>query len=146
LTIAPFGAEDPSLELLKAMYYVFTYYDRDRVTSKEVIEAITGPKTDEWPGLDITPWREWGISDRKLAARLKPYGIGSKQLRMPVYGNQQTRNLKGYERGDFVAAWKRFTPALLSETATSATSATPDMVEDGVRRIAHDPFENDPFG
>ncbi|NRQ38265.1 DUF3631 domain-containing protein [Nonomuraea sp. NN258] len=140
-----FGTEDPSLELLKAMFYVFAYYDRDRVTSKEVIEAITGPQTDEWPGLDITPWREWGISDRKLAAKLKPYGIGSKQLRVPVYGSQQARNLKGYERGDFVAAWKRYAPDLFSESDTGATSATPEEATGGTYRIANDPFAKDPF-
>jgi hypothetical protein len=71
--------------------------------------------------LDESVWadlRGKPLTDRGLAARLRPYGIRSKDVRIGDAVN------KGYRREDLHDAWKRYLPSPQEENATSATSAT----------------------
>jgi hypothetical protein len=52
--------------------------------------------------LEESPWGEWDLTPRKLAARLTPFGIRSKNVRV---GEKQA---KGYEREQFADAWSRY--------------------------------------
>lgn len=70
--------------------------------------------------IEESPWKEWWEdskgSPRKLAGMLKPYGIEPKQFRI------EDKVVRGYERGAFRDAWKRFLPSLSLEGVASATS------------------------
>lgn len=87
--------------------------------------------------MDESPWGDWygkPIDARWLANKLKPYGVSSRQIRMPGGSN-----LRGYYAEDFHDAWSRYLPG----SATSATAATPQVtgtesVADGV--AAADPL------
>ena len=72
------------------------------------------------------PWNELGkserpITERKLAALLKPFGIKSDDRRFPpILPGGPERVLKSYARSDFVEAWNRYntrTDAVPSATA-----------------------------
>ena len=62
------------------------------------------------------PWSEWSrgkpISSRKLASRLKPYGIQPEQTR------QDQRVVRGYVRAGFLSTWGRY---LDQQTVTPVT-------------------------
>ncbi|MEU8175700.1 DUF3631 domain-containing protein [Microbispora hainanensis] len=117
-----FRVEDPGIELLRAIFHVFKFYGRDKVATKEIITAIRSYETIEFPGLDVTPWRDWDLTERRMSYILRPYGIRPKQMRVPYGGS--SRNLRGYEYQDFLPVWGNFVPDLMSETATSAIGAT----------------------
>lgn len=90
-------------------------------------------------GMAESPWSDWygkPFSARNLAKMLKPYGIGSKVVRI---GDETPR---GYRREDMWDAWTRY--GVLS--ATSATSATPlaSTVAD-VADVADNPPEADDY-
>jgi hypothetical protein len=75
----------------------------DRIATKDLIAKLH--KLDE----PSAPWSEWGphgrgITDRKIAELLKPYGIESKTIR--VEGGTP----KGYERAQFEEAFSRYLP------------------------------------
>lgn len=116
-----FRVEDPGIELLRAIFHSFKYYGRDKISTQEIVRAITGFDTIDTPGLDLTPWREWGLTDRKLSGRLRPYGIKPKQVRVPFGGT--TRNLRGYEYMDFLPVWKRYVPDLIADQPTDPPSS-----------------------
>jgi hypothetical protein len=64
------------------------------------------------------PWSDWGKTGKPLNARglawlLKPYGVRSRNIKMP-----SGEVAKGYVRGDLNDAWARYLPS-------SATAATP---------------------
>jgi hypothetical protein len=82
--------------------------------------------------IDEAPWAEWNITSRWLAQHLKPFGVTSKNVPAPA---GVTRQLKGYERVDFLDPWKRYLPEVPShpsptyeqgirETATPSETAT----------------------
>lgn len=77
--------------------------------------------------LPEAPWNDLKgkpLNDRGLALRLRQFGIKSKQVRIGEI------TLKGYERADFIDAWKRYLPPPPSSdgSETSETSETkPDF-------------------
>ena len=52
--------------------------------------------------IDEAPWATFGLDPRSLAKNLRPYGIGSRDVR---FGDQVA---KGYLRSDFEDAWVRY--------------------------------------
>ena len=52
--------------------------------------------------MDEAPWATFGLDPRSLAKNLRPYGIGSRDIRI---GEQVA---KGYLRSDFEDAWARY--------------------------------------
>ena len=82
----------------------------DRLATADLIVALV--KDEEGP------WREWNkgkeITPRGLARLLTPFGITSRNVRLPEVK-------KGYLRESFEDAWTRYLPA-----ATTATIAQPD--------------------
>jgi hypothetical protein len=52
--------------------------------------------------LDEAPWATFGLDPRNLARNLRPYGIGSRDVR---FGYSV---VKGYMRSDFEDAWARY--------------------------------------
>jgi hypothetical protein len=106
--------------LLEDIRAVFDQRKAERIASSDLILQLAR----EFPE---SPWEEWWLDQkgdlpargafRRLADRLKPYGIRSKDVRV---GNGSQ---KGYKREDFLDAWERFlSPS--RQSATSATSAT----------------------
>src|SRR5262249_41490962 len=81
---------------------------RDRLTTADLLEVLVGREESPWGELRGKP-----LDSRGLARRLKPFGIGPKVIRL---GNETPR---GYERSDFVDAWKRYLPPASGNTATS---------------------------
>jgi hypothetical protein len=70
-------------------------------------QAATTTILDKLHNLDESPWadiRGKPLNDRGLAARLRPYRIKSRTIRVG------DTTLKGYRRADFVNAWKRYLP------------------------------------
>jgi len=75
---------------------------QDRITTADLLRQLNG--------LDEAVWGGWhdgkGLKPRDLARRLKPYGIGSRNIRLPD-GSVP----KGYLREDFADAWSRYLPS-----------------------------------
>ena len=85
-----------------------------------------------------SPWadiRGKPLTDRGLASRLRKYDIKSKNLRfkqgdtnavgLTFSVGEPEKVVKGYERGDFLDAWKRYLGAPPDGSATSATEDAP---------------------
>jgi hypothetical protein len=87
-------------------------------------EAESRPTESILTGLIALPESPWAdikgkpLNDRGLAARLRRYEIKPKVLRIG------TVTSRGYDRGDFLDAWKRYLPRPPIESVTSVTSAT----------------------
>ena len=71
------------------------------------------------------PWADWahgkGLDANRLARRLKPFGIHSRQAR------KGESNKKSYLREDFADAWLRYCPHVLKTGGLSETSSTTRM-------------------
>jgi hypothetical protein len=104
----------PSLgvRLLSDLRQVFG--DADRMTTDAILKALHAIGEAPWSDL-----RGKALDARGLALRLKPYGVGSKNLRSA--GGVVT---KGYERGDLVDPWGRYLSLSQHSDATAATAAT----------------------
>lgn len=81
--------------------------------------------------MDEAPWADWygkPFSARNLAKMLKPYGIGSKVVRI---GDETAR---GYRREDMWDAWSRYgvlaDPSVTSVTSVTALASTVTHVTD----------------
>jgi hypothetical protein len=107
------------LVLLADCRAVFNGYDLERIATLDLIRYLGA--------LDESPWGEWWTdlntgeplktAPRKLALRLRPYGIRPHAVRV------KDRTPRGYRREDFQDAWERFLGGS-RPGATSATSAT----------------------
>ncbi len=62
-----------------------------------------------------------GLTSRKLASLLKPYGIHPTTIRI------DDTTLKGYRKADFEDAWNRYLPKNGSTSVTSVTSASGEL-------------------
>jgi hypothetical protein len=106
----------PSLgvRLLADLRTVFR--DQDVMSTSAILKALCA--------LEEAPWGEIAkgepLNARGLSARLKPYGVAPKTVRIGA------ETPKGYSREDLADAWSRYLPPPSSpqESATSATSAT----------------------
>jgi hypothetical protein len=104
--------------------------------SKDLVAALCGLDESPWANLRGEP-----LNATRLASMLRPYEVGSAQVRIGE------KSLKGYCRASFYDAWQRY--VLLEPERpeqpeqTSANGA--DRVSDGERVPEHDPeAERDP--
>jgi Protein of unknown function (DUF3631) len=120
LALAAGDDDDRSLGLvlLADCRTVFDQQQVERIATQDLISHLGA--------LDESPWAEWWLdamgeplksAPRKLAQRLRPYGIRSTNVRT------DEKIVKGYRREDFLDAWERFL-SVPRPSATSATSAT----------------------
>lgn len=93
--------------------------DPDRMTTAALLEQLNA--RDDWP---------WGVVDygkplnaHRLAAILKPFGIGPSQRRE---GGNVTR---GYDRAAFFDAWTRYLSPTPDGSGTSVTNGTEERSE-----------------
>jgi hypothetical protein len=89
----------------------------DQMATSTIVRALCDLNEAPWGAIA----KGQPLDARGLSARLRPYGVASKNLRV---GDQV---VKGYARGDLADAWSRYLPQPPSpqESATSATGATP---------------------
>lgn len=123
-------ASTPSLgvRLLEDLRFVFG--DREHMATDDILKGLC--QIDEAPWADI---RGKAIDARSLAQRLRPYGVGSKQVRINA-----TTTLKGYARDDLHDAWARYlTPVGPSHygSETSETLETPAGSVSNVSLVSH---------
>jgi hypothetical protein len=81
------------------------YVRTNSVAARYDEQAATSVILDKLHALDESLWADIGgkpLNDRGLAARLKPYRIKSRTIRIG------DTTLKGYRRADFANAWKRY--------------------------------------
>lgn len=86
------------------------FRDLDTMSTADLIDALTG--LDEAPWADL---RGKPLDSRKLASRLRPYDVRSKNIR------DGERVTKGYARADFADPWTRYLGPPTEGTATPAT-------------------------
>jgi hypothetical protein len=111
--------ESVGVKLLSDIRDVFNEMQTDRLSTKEILEALVALETD-------TPWAEWWEQDlnkentrgpaQKLARLLKPYRIESRGIR--VADNTTPR---GYVREHFIEVWKRYCPSKAAKQCNNAT-------------------------
>jgi hypothetical protein len=116
------AAADPSLgvQLLADVRRVFEESAADRLGSETLAKALCELEESPWADL-----KGKALDARGLARRLRRFEVRPKTIRI---GDTTPR---GYERGDFVDAWNRYLPTPVSdlqETATTATSTTPQVM------------------
>ena len=85
----------------------------DPVSSADLIESLNAKDESPWGGFNGS-----GLTTRKLASLLKPYGIRPRNIRT------DERVFKGYSSMDFEDAWSRYLPISGDLSATSATLAS----------------------
>jgi Protein of unknown function (DUF3631) len=120
-------ASDPSLgvQLLADIKVIFEKKDTDRVSTEELVDLLCGMEEAPWGELRGKP-----IDPRGVARRLKPFGVGPKQIRF----DDVTK--KGYEIGDFLDPWGRYL-APPEESETSETAGTPQVA--GPESVTYEP-------
>ncbi|MCV6980613.1 DUF3631 domain-containing protein [Mycolicibacterium pulveris] len=104
------------VRLLRDLREVFG--DKREMFTADILEALRD--------LPESPWRD--LTDRKLAKALGDYDVKSRQIR---------RGKRGYHACDLSDPWERHLPPHPQTSATSATSATP-QVSPGENRSASD--------
>lgn len=89
------------LRLLSDIRDVFDAYDVDKMSSDDLCARLSS--------LEEAPWGEYargkGITQRTLATKLKPFGVGSTDVWV------RGRTLKGYKRDDFFDPFRRYLPS-----------------------------------
>jgi len=100
-------------ELLADIREIFEARREERISTKELIEALCAEEEKRWASYNRGKW----INPRQVARWLKEYGIASKTIR--VVGETP----KGYERAQFEDAFSRYVP---SSPFLSATTPQPN--------------------
>lgn len=94
------GDGDIGPELLADVYTIFKKRGTETLASSVLVEALIG-KADR-------PWATWrrgnALTQHQLARLLQPFDIRPKSLRIGE------RVLRGYEREQFIDAWRRYPP------------------------------------
>jgi hypothetical protein len=88
--------------------------DRDVMSTEAILSALC--KLEEAPWAELVKGSP--LNARGLAARLKPYGVSSRTVRIGA------DTPKGYRREDLMDAWSRYLTPSSEKSATSATGAT----------------------
>ncbi|SFJ91254.1 Protein of unknown function [Amycolatopsis sacchari] len=101
------------VRLLADLREVFSAARADELPTAAILDALTGMEEAPWADLDGKP-----LDARRLARELKPYGVTSKNVRLP--GDKVAKGYHVTGDGGLADAWSRYLPA----TATSATGAT----------------------
>ena len=90
---------EPSLGIRLLADLQIVFGDRETMTTNEILVDLIAIKEAPWGDLRGKP-----LNDRRLANRLRQYGVKSKQIRFGEKG------LKGYYRADLIEAWERYLP------------------------------------
>ena len=116
------GKPSLGVKLLSDLRTIFG--DRDSLWTEEILVSLINLEESPWGDLRGKP-----IDSRRLSNLLKPYGVGSKQVRI---GEQ---NQRGYTRESLWDAWVRYLPSdesgvgvspiVAATSATNATTETP---------------------
>ena len=111
--------------LLRDIHRVFKEQGNpEKITSRDLATALTS--------IEESPWGAFDFDARKIAYRLKPYGIE------PGTHRFNPKNLKGYRRQQFIDAWRRYATdldvtALHDESeldsGTEAAPISPDVTD-----------------
>jgi hypothetical protein len=114
------------VQLLADLRAVFGAAGTDRIASEELCRRLAELEEAPWGDL-----RGRAIDPRGLAARLRPYGVRPKNVRI---GENVP---KGYTSEDLADAWSRYLPRESATSATGYTVATeiPGLTSD-VARVA----------
>lgn len=112
--------DTPSLgvQLLADLRTVFA--DAGQLATDEILQDLHGMEESPWSDL-----RGKSLDARRLARMLRTYGAKSKSIRIG------TRTRRGYAREDLCDAWDRYLPKMPDKGATSATTETVDVYNDG---------------
>jgi hypothetical protein len=105
------GVPSIGIRLLSDIRAVFS--DRDVMATETILTALHNLNESIWSDIKGKP-----LNDRGLATRLRRYDIKPKVVRI---GDSTHR---GYARGDFADAWKRYLPSPPCENVTSVTGET----------------------
>jgi len=89
--------ESHGVRLLADVQTVFQSSGVDKISSKTLVAELCE--------LEEAPWGDWGLSQTKLAHRLRAYGIRSRNVRL-----EDGTTPKGYRRESFEDAWARYLP------------------------------------
>jgi hypothetical protein len=104
LSVVPTSHRVSGNDLLKSIHFVFSQRAVTRISSADLINAITSDPEQAWStynqGNPITP--------RQIANLLSPYGISSKTVRLGPHNTP-----KGYELSQFTDAFTRYLGAQL---------------------------------
>jgi len=111
--------------LLRDIHRVFKEQGNpEKITSSDLVTALRS--------IEESPWGAFDFDARKIAYRLKPYGIE------PGTHRFNPKNLKGYRRQQFIDAWRRYATdldvtALHDESeldsGTEAAPISPDVTD-----------------
>lgn len=110
------SADDPSipLQLLEDIQTIFSEYKSDRIPSSDLVGRLIA--------LEERPWCEWKrglpMTQNSLAKLLDGFNIKSKQFRF------DDKRHRGYEKGFFADAFKRYLPSLPEITDSNRDSVT----------------------
>ena len=125
------------VRLLASISDTFQKEGSHSMATKPLLEKLNDSEEATWGG-----WHAGkGMSSRDLARLLKPFGIKSKDIRIPGIQNKVN---KGFEAHQFKDAFSRYLPDL---SATSATSGN-DAAESPYVSATQPPIvadENDPY-
>ncbi|MFD9890947.1 DUF3631 domain-containing protein [Amycolatopsis sp. NPDC059027] len=100
---------------------------RDLFTTRGVTELPTAEILAALCDLDEAPWGDLDghgktLDSRRLAKELKPYGVTSKNVRMPGGGVPKGYRVDG--DGGLADAWSRYLPASATSATTAASQVT----------------------
>ncbi|MFC2027129.1 DUF3631 domain-containing protein [Chloroflexota bacterium] len=107
--------ESTGIQLLGDIYAIFRD-DLDQLPSNDLVDYLNQKEESPWGD-----YRGGGLTARKLASFLKPYGISPHNIRT------DKKVPKGYTQDDFLDAWKRYLPYNKDLSATSATPASTQL-------------------
>jgi hypothetical protein len=141
--------EDASIrvKLLGDIKTVFDTRSADRLTTEAILEALVRIEDSPWALMwaDDLKFSNIQKAASKLARMLKDYRRPDGERLKPRTVRIGNQTPKGFHRGDFEEAWKRYLPSASEKAATSATSATHDRGNvAAVAAVA--PFRDDDAG
>jgi hypothetical protein len=101
----------PGIRLLADLQSIFA--DAIELPTKTILDRLIALPESPWADIRGRP-----LDDRRLASRLRPYGIKPKQLRVG------TTTPRGYCRTDFEEQWRSYLPPLRQKSKTTKTTET----------------------
>ena len=121
------------MRLLADVHVVFQAAGTDKISSKTLVAELCE--------LEEAPWGDWGLTQTKLAHRLRAYGIRSRNVRL-----DDGTTPKGYRRESFEDAWARYLPIQDATTPQPAwlsqetpKSETPQSADVALRKEGSNP-------
>jgi len=108
-------AEDVKTELLADINAVFDDGEKDRISSRDLVEALVR--------MEDRPWATWGktqkgLNQNQLGRLVRDFKIYPATVRL-----EDGRTLKGYKREWFKPVWDRYTPFPRNQTVTPSQPA-----------------------